>query len=37
MQPNWDVLEHKVQKGVDYTQARKAATAARKNQKGIEL
>jgi phage terminase large subunit GpA-like protein len=37
LHPNWDVLEQKIERGVDYTQPMKSKTAVRKNQKGIEV
>jgi phage terminase large subunit GpA-like protein len=35
--PEWDVLEAKLQKGINYMQARKTGTTVRRNQKGIEV
>lgn len=34
--PTWNVLEDKLEKGIDYTQKRKRRGTARKNQKGVE-
>ena len=37
MRPEWDKLEDKIRKGINYIEKKKKKPIARKNQKGIEL
>ncbi len=37
MHPNWDALEEKVRKGINYVEKRRLSKPVRRNQKGIEL